>query len=423
MSDAMIETPGQPSSADGKTLLWLDRIGVGLVLLLPLVLLHGRIFAEIDFTLLGTLFLMQSLLRHDWTWTRRTWVRIAAVWWAWELLTSALHGPAVLAQAAGSVRFLLAVAALEHWALRDDRVRLWLLRLFQAAACYIVAQCVLQLATGRNLFGYGRGADGELTGPYENPRAGAPLSRLLFPAVLPAMDRLVTRGFWWVSALLLPAAMTVQVLIGQRIPLLLTLLGLFVTALFLPRLRPFVMVAGVGVGVLISALPVVSPPAYHRLVTKFSSQMEGFQASAYGLIAERAVVIAEAQPIVGAGFDGFRRECAKPVYFNGWGGDGGAAAMCVQHPHNFYLQALVEAGIPGLVLFGALAVAWLAALLDGLWQQPAPLRVGLLVAALMHLWPIASSTAFTSMPQSGWFFALLGLGLAETQHHINVQHA
>jgi hypothetical protein len=423
MSGPLAETLIQPTPQGRGLLHWLDRIGVALVFVLPLVLLHGRVFAEIDLALLGALFLIQSLLRLDWTWTRRTWVRIAAVWWVWELLTSALHGPAVLAQAAGSVRFLLAVAALEHWALRDERVRLWLLRLFQAAALYIAAQCLLQFATGRNLFGYGRGADGELTGPYENPRAGAPLSRLLFPAVLPAMDQLVTRGLWWISALLLPTAMAVQVLIGQRMPLLLTLLGLFVTALLLPRLRPFVMVACLGVGVLVSALPVVSPPAFHRLVTKFSYQMEGFQASHYGLIAERAVVIAEAQPIVGAGFDGFRRECEKPVYFHGWGGDGGAASMCVQHPHNFYLQALVEGGIPGLVLFSALAVAWLTALVYGLWQQPDPLRVGLLVAALIHLWPIASSTAFTSMPQSGWFFALLGLGLAETQHYINVRHA
>ncbi len=422
MSGAVAEALTQPSP-QGRGVYWLDRVGVGLVFLLPLVLLHGRVFAEIDFSLLGVLFLVHSLVRRDWTWTRRTWVRIAAVWWVWEVLTSALHGPAVLAQAAGSVRFLLAVAALEHWALRDGRVRTWLLRLFQAAALYIVAQCVLQLATGRNLFGYGRGSDGELTGPYENARAGVPLSRLLFPTVLPAMDRFVSVGLSWASALLLLAAVTVQVLIGQRMPLLLTLMGLFVSALFLPRLRPFMLVTCMAVGALVAALPVVSPPAFHRLVTKFSSQMEGFEGSAYGLIAGRALVIAEAQPIMGVGFDGFRRECEKPVYFRGFGGDGGGAAMCVQHPHNFYLQALVEGGLPGLVVFAALVVAWLAALLPGLWRGGDPLRVGLFVAALMHLWPIASSTAFTSMPQSGWFFALLGLGLAETQHYINVRHA
>ena len=47
-----------------------------------------------------------------------------------------------------------------------------------------------------------------------------------------------------------------------------------------------------------------------------------------------------------------------------------------------------------------------------------PLRVGLFVAALMHLWPVASTTAFTSMPLGGWFFVLLGLGLAETRAYM-----
>ena len=147
--------------------------------------------------------------------------------------------------------------------------------------------------------------------------------------------------------------------------------------------------------------------------------MEHFPQSHYGQIAARAVRIAEAHPLLGTGFDGFRRLCDDPAYFAGWHGtDGGGAAMCVQHPHNFYLQALVEGGVPGLLLFTALAAAWLAVLARGLWRTPDPLRTGLFVAALIQLWPVASTTALTSMPLSGWFFVLLGLGLAHTQHYI-----
>jgi hypothetical protein len=42
-------------------------------------------------------------------------------------------------------------------------------------------------------------------------------------------------------------------------------------------------------------------------------------------------------------------------------------------------------------------------------------RVGLFVAALVHLWPISSTSAFTSLPVSGYFFVVLGWGLAETR--------
>jgi hypothetical protein len=42
-------------------------------------------------------------------------------------------------------------------------------------------------------------------------------------------------------------------------------------------------------------------------------------------------------------------------------------------------------------------------------------RVGIFAAAFIHLWPIASTSAFLSLPVSGYFFVILGWGLAETR--------
>ena len=86
--------------------------------------------------------------------------------------------------------------------------------------------------------------------------------------------------------------------------------------------------------------------------------------------------------------------------------------MCVTHPHNHYLQALTDGGVPGLVLFCGLVGVWLAQLARGLWRDPEPLRVGLFVAALIQEWPVASTSPLVSLPIGGWFFLLLGLGLA-----------
>lgn len=402
----------------------LDRAGIGAVLLLPLFLLHGRGIADVLIALLAALFLARSIAAQDWSWLRRGWVWAAAAWWGWLLLCSALAGPASFLHALGVGRYLLLVAALEHWTLRDPAVRRWLRWLVQAAAAYIALQSLLQLATGRNLFGYGRGADGELTGPYENPRAGPPLSRLLFPALLPVAARFMARGDWWglLAVALTLGAVGVMVLIGQRMPVLLTLLGLFVTALLLPRLRGAVLFACVAAGLLLSATSVLSPPTFNRLVTKFSAQMEGFPESHYGQIAARAVAITRAHPVTGQGFDGFRTACPDPAYHQGWrGDDGGGGAICAQHPHNHYLQAAVEGGLPGLALFCAMVLAWLRILGRGLWRDADPLRVGLFVAALLHTWPVASASAFTSMPLSGWFFLLLGFGLAETRDYMQRQ--
>ena len=409
----------------------LDRTAQALALVLPVTLIHGRGLAEAIVIALATLFLARSALARDWTWLRRPWVRIALAWWAWLLLCSAQQGWESAAQAAGVLRFLLLTAALEHWVLADARTRLWLARILRLAAAYLAAQSLLQFATGRNLFGFPRSGDGELTGPYRNPRAGAPFSRLLFPAILPPIARWLPRSGLHRPSLsqaaglaLLPLAVATMVLIGQRMPLLLTGLGLLTTGLLLPRLRPLVLGAILAATILLAATPLVSPPTFTRLVTKFTTQMESFPESHYGLIAARALAIAEAHPVLGAGFDGFRRDCPDPAYFDGWRtngrlpnaplrNDGGGAGICVQHPHNFYLQALVEGGVPGLLLFAVLALAWLARLARGLCRHPDPLRTGLFTAALIQLWPLASTTAFTSMPLAGIFFVLLALGLAE----------
>lgn len=384
----------------------IDRALPWLVLAVPLFVVHGRGIADGLIALVAALFLVRSAMGRDTAWLRRPWVLIALAWWGWMVAVSL---PAL--QPLGWVRFILFAAALEHVALADPRMRRLLGRVVLFCAAYIAVQALFQFAFGANLFGDPRSGDGELTGPYDQPRAGAPLSRLLFPALLPLAAALPG----WAGGAVLLGGMAVVVLIGQRMPTLLTGLGLAVVAVLFRPLRRAALVAGVvGVG-LIGASAVIAPPTFNRLVTKFSAQMGDFANSHYGQLAARSLTIAEAHPLTGAGADGFRRLCPDPRFHVGWGGrgDGGGAAICATHPHNFYMQALVDGGWPGLALFAALAVAWLAALGRGLLAAPDPVRVGLFAAALMQLWPIASSSSFTAMPLAGLFFVLLGWGLAE----------
>ncbi len=411
-----------------------DRLALAATLILPLFLLYGRALAEVMIAITDLGFLIASARDGNWAWLRTAWLRIGLLWWAWLVICSlpfppfANAGLYAFGEALAALRFLVFVAALEWRVLDRPEARRWLARSLSLAFLWIGIESVQQYATGRNIFGHPRNGDGELTGPFDKPRAGPPFSRLFFPVVLAPVDRLLAGGRSLARAsgvLMMLAAIAVQVLIGQRMPVLLVGLGLFVTFLLVRRLRILMIAAVVLALALIPATRVISPPTYYRLVEKFSRQMEHFRESPYGELYVRAVVIADAHPLLGLGFDGFRDDCPKPRYFHdlafvltghdrpGFVSHG--AVVCNEHPHNHYLQAAVESGLPGLVLYAALGLAWLVALARGLGPPRDARRVGLFIAALIVVWPLASTSSYVDMPMMGWFFLLLGWGLAEAR--------
>ena len=419
----------------------LDRIGLGATMLCPIFLVHGRAFAEAMIDTTAIAYLLGSGLRRDWAWTRQPWVWIACVWWVWLVICSlpvgrmGQGGMHSLLEALATVRFLVFAAALQCWTLREARLRRIMGWLLAVSFGYISAQLLLQASTGFNLFGDPRFHDGTLTGPYDEPRAAAPLSRLLFVVLLPAAAWLMGRGKAGVAGAVavLLAGLAIMVLAGQRMPLLLTGLGLLVAGLMLRRLRVPLLACLLAVPALVAASALVTPRSFGHLVVLFEHQMAHFGASPYGLIYARAMVIAEYEPWTGRGFDGFRTGCADPLYFHGFpplsaaGSDGGGAAFCVQHAHNHYLEAITDSGIPGLVLFCAMVLTWLLVLSRGLTRPQSSVpraqvlhawRTGLFCAVLIQEWPIASTSAFTNMPLGGWFFLLLGVGLAATPPYI-----
>ena len=410
--------------------IWLDRVALAATLLTPLMLMHGHAIADGLIGVTDVCFLSRCAIARDWGWLRTTWFRLGLAWWGWLLICSlpiaALGlgpggaGPLVLTLA--NLRFLVFAAALEHAVLREKRARRWLWQILAAGVAWIAGSALIQFAFGRNLFGFPPGGDGELTGPFGMPRAAPPLSRILLPVLLPLAAGLLARkrlaAIVAAYALLL-GGVCVMVLIGQRMPMLLTVFGLGVAGLLLRPLRPVVAAALAAGILLLAASAVISPPTYYRLVDKFSAQMEHFASSDYGKVYTRAFEMGRQNPVTGLGYDGYRHFCADSGYFrptlDGAVGDGGGAAICYQHPHNFYAQALVEGGIPGLILFALFAAACLMPLARGLWREPDPLRVGLFAAILIQLWPIASTSAFYSMPMGGWFFLLLGWAMAESR--------
>lgn len=405
----------------------LTQLATILSLLLPLFLTHGRGLAELSISTISLLFLIHSMVMADWSWLRENWVRWALIWWAWQVICStpllSEFSSSSLTQAIIAVRFIVFTAALQFWTLREGSARKWMTWLLVACTVYILLQILAQALFGVNFFGVPRAPDGTLTGPYTHSRAAAPLSRLAPPVLMLAIAALNARmsARWRILLGIALTAFTITILVlaGQRMPAILMLFGLLLCALLY---RPFRWVGVIGLimtPLIMLGVKLTSHRSTDHLITLAHQQLAHFAQSHYGLIFTRVWAIIVQNPWTGLGYDAFRNGCPQEAYFHGFTPlgqnlDGGGAAICVQHAHNHYAQALSNAGWPGLVLFLVMIVSILIALWPRKGQHHA-WRVGLFVAFILQEWPIASASDFLNLPLGGWAFLLVGVGLAESR--------
>jgi O-antigen ligase len=397
--------------------------------LVPIGLLHAFILAEIGIGIVDVLFLLETIRAGSWRACAKPWFITAIAWWLWLLICS-LPLPSLGLHAAGwytafafalvIIRFLVFALALQTWLLATPKLRKALWIVIALSCLWIGVESWQQYLTGHNIFGNRRWADGALTGPFWKPRAGDLFGHLLFAALVPVNIWLLARksraGTIAVYALTITGAVT-AVLIGQRMGTAYALLGGVAAAALLPRLRLPVLAATIAAAAFLLTTPIISAPTHAKLVGETTTNLTNFSRSPYGELFSRAATMGISRPILGYGYNGFRVFCADPKF------DPGVPALhipptspadnaCNLHPHNYYLQSFEEAGTPGFILFTLMNCLFLLPLLRSGFKTKNPYVIGLFTGVLTYAWPIASTDAFPTLYEPGWFFLLIGLGLA-----------
>jgi hypothetical protein len=405
--------------------------------LVPLGLLHAWVLAEVGIGLTDLFFLIEMFRRRDSTWARKPWFIAAMLWWVWlvfcsdPLMFTTASWRMGFAEAVVVIRMLLFAVALQHWVLTtaaSRRVAWWILAL---SCLWIGIESWEQYLTGRNIFGDHRFGDGALTGPFFKPRAGALYAHLLFLALLPPLMAIYAKAggkarFWQFAGLVLAVlGVVTSVLIGQRSPTILVALGLVTAAFFYPQLRRIAIIAAIAAVAFLAATPIISPRTYAKLIGETSRQVAHFALSPYGQIWTRGTVMGLASPLHGWGYNGFRELCPQPQFSTGLPALGLAPTQlllgaCNLHPHSYYIQSFTDAGFPGLILFVALIAIWFKMLASGLMKNPNPIRVGVFIGFFTFVWPFETTDAFPTLYMLGWFFFILGLGLALADASTNI---
>ncbi|MDE2343263.1 MAG: O-antigen ligase family protein [Betaproteobacteria bacterium] len=402
----------------------LRQIALVAALAVPLGLLHAFVGAEICIGLVDLLFLVHSWHGRNFAWSQNVWFLLAASWWLWLLFCSTplpwssfgTDGWRGFIQAFVIIRLILFTAALQSWILTTPKARRMAWIMLALSCLWIGVESWQQYLTGRNIFGNPRFLDGSLTGPFWKPRAGALYSHLLYIAMLPVVLALLIRPGRWgriMGTALVAFGVTTSVLIGQRMGVALTGMGLLIAGYFLRPMRlPLTLALAAGV-VVVLATPIISPSTHNKLVGETERNLGDFIKSPYGEIFTVAANMGVQSPWHGWGYRSYRVSCLEPRFNTGLptlgiGPTKASLGACNLHPQNYYLQAFCESGVPGLLLFIALMGMSTWKGMQGLWRTPDPLRVGLLIGVMNYTWPIASTDEFPTLYMLGWFFFFLG---------------
>ena len=121
---------------------------------------------------------------------------------------------------------------------------------------------------------------------------------------------------------------------------------------------------------------------------KFLTILRDFGNSAYGEIYNLSFYMWKENKFMGIGLNNFKYICQNDSNIK----NRLKYIDCPTHPHNFYIQALVETGIVGFLLFSLLILSFLITIYKS--DQKKIYKVLFIVSLITVFWPIMSTGSF-----------------------------
>jgi O-antigen ligase len=395
------------------------------VWLIPLACAVSRFAADMLLCIAAVTFLIHAVMVCRTDWLRVRWVQVALLLWVYVMVLG-LFAPnmeTALGRAAAWVRFPIFAMALVFWVLEAAKARERLMLSLSIAVGFMLVDTAIQYFVGYDVLGYqpipSEGAP-RLTGPFSAPRVGIMLVWMAIPVIaywLMAPGGATRQGKkLWLGAAYAVGILTVIFMSGERMALLLTGLG-FVLAFFMLPISKRLMLGIAVVGMLLmGALAYTNPGLVVRQFGSTTEVVDDVSGSVYGMIWDSALNVWEDNPVFGVGLRQFREVCPDAKY--GTTDPKIVALRCNLHPHNMYLEWLVESGVVGFGLFLlllALIVREIVHSYPALRTDPAFL--GLIITLVIRLWPLASTTGFFTAWSAVPYWLVVGWLLALCHHH------
>jgi len=386
----------------------------------PFIYLIERDPADIWLTVLALAFIIKSIIKNEWDWSRQFWFKACLLFWVTALIAAALSPQPIYSLNQGFVwiRFPIYAAAAQVWLGRDRDIRILMLisMLYgMVLMCLILTlELILQPAE-------------RLSWPYGDYVPGGYLAKVCLPifCVLVAIGS-NQNNIKGIYAILISAfTMVISVLTGERTNFLIKICSAFFALIFW-RPKILILISVVGINIFTVLFIFISKPDIGQRFTsdfwqllQVNQSVEKFQLatnSSYNKSwgAWRGGIQQGLEtPILGIGPSGTRKTClnlTKEKYSWLPGKN-----YCGNHPHNFYIQIFAETGFFGLIFASTMILGIIATCLGSRKKNMScPMAATAFIIPLALFFPIQQFGSFFG--QWGNLFIWFSVGFALSQN-------
>tara|TARA_Y100000590_G_scaffold462560_2_gene626977 strand:+ start:538 stop:1887 length:1350 start_codon:yes stop_codon:yes gene_type:complete len=380
----------------------IEKFAYFLILIIPIALITGPAIPDISISLVGISFLLIFYLKKNLTYKNtEIWVKISLIFWIYLIIISLFSENKYLAyrDAIIFIRIILIPIFLYYWLLNNNKKIKQFSFLIFITVVFVSLDTFYQFTNysppsgfGKDIFGIYPSEEfyGRLSGPFKDLVPGAFVSKFaLFGLIFIFEYFKDKKKLLVISISYLTLAGFITYISGERMAQATFLLGLLFLSIFYNKKRIIFIVSLLFIFLSIILVNKIHPiyndytviqsSPYHlglkiektyeceRSTTKkckkilsvqpeFIEVLKNFRYSAYGQIYSLALKMYKDHPLQGIGLNNFYYLCKNDERYKDSIKEYSSESQfiikdCVSHPHNFYLQWLVEAGIFGLVLF------------------------------------------------------------------------
>ena len=361
----------------------LKKISLLLTYILPIALISGPAIPDLIIVTISILFIFNSFYERDLKWLNLNFVKYFFIFWFSLIFISFFSHNKIVSflESVIFLRFFIFLIAIYYWIL-DDIIKLKrLLLIIFFTIVFLISDSLFQflnykteIGYGKDIFGFHSFTYGRMTGPFNDEIIGSYISKFFFISLMISLFLDFGKYRKYIFILFFNISFVCIFLSGERMALATLMLGILLL-LFTTKYRNIVLVNTISSILIIFFIinfhksfndyEIIKNEPVHLgqvIVKKFPCLLEknkicektiemqpnffavikNFNNSIYYKIYESGFKMWIDNPFTGIGLNNFEDLCLNNDNYKILAKNYGT---CSSHPHNFYLQFLIEGGI------------------------------------------------------------------------------